>query len=43
MQIAYKCVLNTINKVSNQNDEISQMIDDIDIKRTELESYKRNY
>ena len=27
-----------INKVSNQNDEISQMIDDIDINKIELET-----
>jgi len=31
-----------INKVSNQNDEISQMIDDIDIRRSVLESIKEN-
>ena len=31
-----------INKVSNQNDEISQMIDDIDIKKSTLESIKEN-
>ena len=31
-----------INKVSNQNDEISQMIDDIDIRRSALESIKEN-
>jgi len=30
-----------INKVSNQNDEISQMIDDIDIKKIELETIKK--
>ena len=29
-----------INKVSNQNDEISQMIDDIDTKKIELETIK---
>ena len=31
-----------INKVSNQNDEISQMIDDIDIRKSALESIKEN-
>ena len=31
-----------INKVSNQNDEISQMIDDIDVKKLELEGIKED-
>ncbi len=31
-----------INKISNQNDEISQMIDDIDSKKIELEAIKEN-